>query len=525
MPAATPLSERLSLPAGKMAALFSDAAANDNSIGALRWWIPDRERQFAFVPHKLRAASISSRWVEPALHPTSPMIFLPFRTSPIMRLNSHLVRSTLVGALGGLLFGFDTAVISGTTQQLSEVFHLSAGALGLTVSIALWGTVAGAIGAGPLGQRIGGREALRIMALLYVASALGCALAWNWPSLLCFRLIGGIGIGGSSVLGPVYLAELAPARLRGRLVGLFQINVVVGILLAYASNYAVASLMDGGAAWRWQFGVAAVPAMLFAVLLLGIPRSSRWLVTQNRIAEAREVLELMGTPNTEAELKEIIDSIHVEKSQQSEPLFQRKYRLPIILAVTIGMFNQLSGINAILYYANDIFSFGGFSSLSGDKQAVLLGAMNFLATILAMSLIDKLGRKSLLLIGSVGTTICLAGVAAIFHANAGQNYLVWLLVGFILFFSLSQGAVIWVYISEVFPTRVRSKGQSLGSSSHWIMNALISGFFPWVARHSTAVPFMFFSAMMALQFVVVFLVYPETKGVSLEQLQHRLGID
>ncbi|MGA7885509.1 MAG: sugar porter family MFS transporter [Acidobacteriaceae bacterium] len=442
-----------------------------------------------------------------------------------MRLNGHLVRSTVVGALGGLLFGFDTAVIAGTTAQLTQVFHLSSAALGLTVSIALWGTVLGAIGAGPLGQKIGGREALRIMALLYVLSALGCALAWNWPALLAFRLIGGLGIGGSSVLGPVYLAELAPARLRGRLVGLFQINIVAGILLAYASNYGVARLIDGGHAWRWQFGVAAVPAFLFLIFLFGIPRSSRWLVTQNRIEEARQVLELMGTPNCEAELKEIVDSIHLEQSQRSEPLFRRKYRLPIFLAVSIGMFNQLSGINAILYYANDIFRFGGFSSLSADKQAVLLGAMNFCATLLAMSVIDKLGRKSLLLIGSVGTAAALAGVAAIFHTHSHQADLVWLLVGFIFFFSISQGAVIWVYISEIFPTRVRSKGQSLGSSSHWIMNALISGFFPWVAAHSTAAPFAFFAGMMALQFFVVLAIYPETKGASLEQLQHRLAID
>jgi len=448
-----------------------------------------------------------------------------------MRLNAHLLRSTIVGALGGLLFGFDTAVIAGTTGQLTQVFHLVSRLhlfipnQGLTVAIAVWGAAIGAMTAGPLGQKIGGREALRIMALLYLLSALGCALAWSWPSLLAFRLIGGLGIGGSSVLGPVYLAELAPARLRGRLVGLFQINIVAGILLAYASNYVVASLVAGGHAWRWQFGVAAIPAFFFLVFLFGIPRSSRWLVTQNRIEEARQVLELMGTPNSEAELKEIVDSIHVERSQRSEPLFRRKYRLPIFLAVTIGMFNQLSGINAILYYANEIFRFGGFSNLSADKQAVLLGAMNFVATLLAMSVIDKLGRKKLLLIGSVGTAGALAGVAAIFHTHSHQADLVWLLVGFIFFFSISQGAVIWVYISEVFPTRVRSKGQSLGSSSHWIMNALISGFFPWVAAHSAATPFVFFSGMMVLQFFMVLTIYPETKGASLEQLQQRLAID
>ena len=450
---------------------------------------------------------------------------LAVRAITTMRLNGPLLKSTLVGALGGLLFGFDTAVIAGTTQQLTQVFHLSPGALGLTVSIALWGTVAGAIGSGPLGQKIGGREALRIMALLYLISSVGCALAWNWPALLVFRLIGGLGIGGSSVLGPVYLAELAPARLRGRLVGLFQINIVGGILLAYASNYAVASLIAGNHAWRWQFGVATIPAALFALFLFGIPHSSRWLVTQNRIEEARQVLLLMGTPDTEAELKEIVASIHLERAQKTEALFQRKYRLPIFLAVTIGMFNQLTGINAILYYANDIFAAGGFGTLSAGKQAVILGAMNFCATILAMTVIDKLGRKSLLLIGSVGMAGCLGGVAAIFHAHAGQAYLIWLLVGFIFFFSISQGAVIWVYISEIFPTRVRSKGQSLGSSSHWIMNAIISGLFPLVAKYSAGAPFMFFSAMTVVQFFVVLTTYPETRQVTLEQLQHKLGID
>jgi MFS transporter, SP family, arabinose:H+ symporter len=442
-----------------------------------------------------------------------------------MRLNPILAKSTIVGALGGLLFGFDTAVISGTTHQLTQVFSLSPGALGITVSIALLGTVIGAIGAGPLGQKIGGREALRIMAVLYVISAIGSAISWDWTSLLVFRFLGGLGIGGSSVLGPVYLAELAPAKLRGRLVGLFQINIVIGILLAYASNFVIASMNLGLAQWRWQLGVAGAPALLFLIMLYGIPRSSRWLVTQNRIDEARRVLEMMGTPDSEAELKEIVDSIHAERSQRSEPLFRGKYRLPIFLAITIGMFNQLSGINAILYYLNDIFAAGGFSSISADRQAVIVGFMNLVATMLAMTVIDKLGRKTLLLIGSVGTALCLAGIAAIFQMHTGSAYLIWLVVGFIMFFAISQGAVIWVYISEVFPTKVRSKGQSLGSSSHWIMNAIISGTFPLIAKHSAGAPFIFFSAMMALQFFVVLFVYPETKGISLEQLQHKLGIE
>lgn len=442
-----------------------------------------------------------------------------------MRLNYYLAKGSLVGALGGFLFGFDTAVISGTTQQLTDVFHLSPSRLGITVSIAVIGAVIGAILAGPLGQKIGGREALRIMAFLYLVSSLGCAFAWNWPALVAFRLLGGLGIGGSSVLGPVYIAELAPAKWRGRLVGLFQINVVLGILLAYASNFIIASFNLGAAEWRWQLGIASVPALLFLILLFAIPRSSRWLVTQSRIDEAREVLRMMGSPNTEEELQEIVASIHLDRSSRNEPLFQYKYRLPIFLGISIGLFNQLSGINAILYYLPSIFSYAGFSKLSGDRQAVLVGAMNFVATLIAMSVIDKFGRKTLLLIGSVGTAISLAGVATIFHAQRDQSMLLWLLLGFIFFFSISQGAVIWVYLSEVFPTKVRAKGQSLGSSAHWIMNALLSFTFPIVAKHSRATPFVFFAAMMALQFVIVLVFFPETKGITLEQMQRKLGID
>jgi MFS transporter, SP family, arabinose:H+ symporter len=442
-----------------------------------------------------------------------------------MKMTRYLVKSTIVGALGGLLFGFDTAVIAGTTQQLTTVFHLSSFSLGVTVFSGLVGTVIGALTAGVLGQRIGGREALRIMALLYTISALGCAVSWNWPSLLVFRLIGGLGIGGSSVLGPVYIAELAPAKWRGRMVGLFQINVVAGILLAYLSNYLITLLHLGALQWRWQLGVAGIPALLFLLMLYGIPRSSRWLVTQNKTDEALDVLKMMGSPDSEAELREIMDSIHMERGMAAEPLFIPRYRLPIFLAITVGMFNQLSGINAILYYSNSIFAAAGFSQLSGSLQTVLVGAMNFLATLLGMSLIDKVGRKTLLLVGSIGTALCLSGVAAIFFTNSHQNLLVWLLMTYIAFFSISQGAVIWVYISEVFPNRVRAKGQSLGSSSHWIMNALISLGFPILAARSGGIPFVFFAAMMVLQFVIVLRFFPETKGITLEQLQHKLGIN
>lgn len=446
-----------------------------------------------------------------------------------MKMTPYLFKSTIVGALGGLLFGFDTAVIAGTTQQLTTVFHLTPSTLGLTVFIGLVGTVIGAMTAGVLGQKIGGREALRIMAILYTVSAIGTALAWNWPSLMVFRLIGGLGIGGSSVLGPVYIAELAPAKWRGRMVGLFQFNIVFGILLAYLSNFLIAHYFLSrpdlfSMQWRWQLGVAALPSLLFLIMLYGIPRSSRWLVTQNKTDEALEVLKMMGSPDSEAELREIMDSIHMERGMAAEPLFKRKYRLPIFLAVTIGLFNQLSGINAILYYSNFIFAAAGFSALSGALQTVIIGLINLLATLLGMSLIDKIGRKTLLLVGSVGTAVCLAGVAAVFFTNSHQAALVWLLCAYITFFAVSQGAVIWVYISEVFPTRVRAKGQSLGSSSHWIMNAIISLIFPILAKTSGGIPFAFFAAMMVLQFFVVLFMYPETKGITLEQLQHKLGI-
>jgi SP family arabinose:H+ symporter-like MFS transporter len=439
-------------------------------------------------------------------------------------LNRYLVKAATVGALGGLLFGFDTAVIAGTTQQLTEVFKLNPTSLGLTVFIGLVGTVIGAMSSGVLGQKIGGREALRIMAILYTLSAIGCSFAWSWDGLMVARFVGGLGIGGSSVLGPVYIAELAPAKFRGRMVGLFQINVVVGILLAYLSNYIITLFNLGPWQWRWEFGVAIIPSILFLIMLYGIPRSSRWLVTTNQTSEALEVLELMGSPNSKKELQEIVNSIHFERGAKQEPLFGGRCNLPIFLAISVGLFNQLSGINAILYYSNFIFVSAGFSSSSAALQTVGVGLVNLLATMLGMSMIDKLGRKTLLMIGALGMSVALSGVAAIFYTHSHESLLVWLLVFFIVFFAISQGAVIWVYIAEVFPSRVRSKGQSVGSSSHWIMNAIIAGCFPLVAARSQALPFAFFAAMMLLQFFLVLTVYPETKGKTLEAIQANFGI-
>lgn len=451
------------------------------------------------------------------------MVSVPWpEVYPLVKLNPILLRAIAVGALGGLLFGFDTAVIAGTTHALSQVFHLSPQALGLTVSIALWGTVAGALGAGALGQKFGSKHALRMMGLLYVLSALGCAFAWNWPALVSFRFLGGLGIGGSSVLGPVYMAELAPPRWRGRLVGLFQINVVVGVLVAYLSNFVISNMRLGAAEWRIELGIAGIPAFAFFLLLFTVPESARWLAAQNRKEEALGVLRLMEVTDPHDELQRIQASLGTEKVEKAERLLQRKYMFPIFLAVSMGMFNQLSGINAILYYLNDIFAAGGYGGVSAGLQAVAVGLMNLIATSIAISIIDKVGRKKLLLGGSVGMVICLSLIAAVMFRRLPQSWLFPSLTGYTFSFAMSQGAVIWVFISEVFPNLVRAKGQGLGASAHWIMNAVISGFFPAVAARSSAYPFVFFALMMGLQFVVVLCVYPETKQLSLEQLQEQL---
>jgi sugar porter (SP) family MFS transporter len=441
-----------------------------------------------------------------------------------VKLNAYLARSTVVAALGGLLLGFDTAVIAGTTRDLTHIYSLSPASLGLTVASALWGTILGAILAGIPGDRYGRRDSLRGMAVLYFVSAIGCGLAWTWSSLVFFRFVEGIAIGGSSVLGPMYIAEIAPAKWRGRLVGCFQFNVVFGVLLAYFSNYIIGLMHFGDTEWRWKLGVSAVPAAFFLVMLFAIPRSPRWLVKKGRIDEAREVLKLTGEENSEQNLQDIVLSIDAEHGQSEESVFLPKYRKPVFLAVSIAVFNQLCGINAILYYLNDIFESAGFSKVSGDLQAVAVGATNLLFTMIAMSVIDRLGRRTLLLIGSVGMAACLGGVATIFFMGRNQDLLVWLLIGYIASFAFSQGAVIWVYIGEVFPNRVRANGQSLGSSAHWIMNALISGIFPLMAASSGGFPFVFFSLMMVFQFFVVLWLYPETKGISLEDMQKKMGI-
>jgi MFS transporter, SP family, arabinose:H+ symporter len=439
-------------------------------------------------------------------------------------LNGVLVRTVLAAALGGSLLGFDTAVISGAIESLTATFQLSPAELGFTVSAALWGTVVGAMGAGALGRRFGGRTSLLILASCYFISALGCAFSTNWTALLLFRFIGGLGMGGSSVIAPVYIAEVSPPAWRGRLVGAFQINIIGGILLAYLSNYLIGLFSFGGLEWRWQLGVAAAPAALFFLMLLGIPPSARWLAMRGQLQESKAVLRKLGSANPDAELAGILASLKEDTGPRPDQLLQRRYQRPILLALALAMFNQLIGINAVLYYLNDIFAMAGFDRTSQNLQAVAVGAVMLIATLAALSVIDRFGRRTLLLVGSVGLAVCLAGIATIFHLHQYEQYLLALVVGYVGFFAFSQGAVIWVYLSEIFPSRVRAQGQSLGSSTHWIINALLSAAFPLLAARSQTGPFVLFFAMVVLQFFVVLFFFPETRGVSLEEIQRRMGV-
>jgi len=440
-----------------------------------------------------------------------------------MRPNAKLIKSTLTGALGGLLFGIDMVVISGAIDVVSRTYALTGWEKGLTVAVSPAGTVLGCFAAGVIGQRVGSRTALRWAAALYILAALGSTFALGWPMLLATRFIGGLAIGAASVLGPVYITELAPAAWRGRLVGTFQLMVVTGIVFGYVSNFLVRLAQLGSIEWRVMLGVALIPAIVFFVALFGIPPSPRWSVSRGDIDEALAIMALMGAADPKAELASIQAATQKEHAVAHEPVFRWKYRLPLFLAITIGAFNQLAGVNAILFYQGTIFKAAGFSQLSGDLQAIAIGLTNLIFTLVGMSLIDKFGRKSLLLVGAVATSLCLSGVAWVFTTNSHQTLLLPLLVGFIAFFALSQGAVIWVYLGEVFPTSVRSKGQGVGSASHWIVNTVLQLTFPvLVLQFGQGTPFIFFAAATVVQFVVVALFYPETKGQTLEELQARL---
>lgn len=439
-------------------------------------------------------------------------------------INSKLTKASLAASLGGLLFGFDTAVISGAEQAIKNVYQVDGFLHGFTMAIALIGTVFGAMLAGKPGDKYGRRDTMIILAVFYIVSAIGSGLANNWYMFLFYRFLGGLGVGASSVLGPMYISEISPAHLRGRLVALFQFNVVFGIMAAFFSNYIIFELIKHEA-WRWMLAIEAVPAMVFFTLLFFIPRSPRWLVKKNRNSEAREILEKLGNNNSERVLAEIEESLKEEKAGQKERLFTRKYSLPITLAVLLATFNQFTGINAILYYAPRIFGMAGLASDSAMLQSVSIGFTNVVFTVLAMVFIDKFGRKTLLTIGSVGMVVFLSLTAFTMNRGVQDGYaIVFYLIGFCAFFAFSQGAVIWVFISEIFPNAVRAKGQSLGSLTHWFWAAVITWVFPKVAEtpKGGVYAFMFFAAAMVVHLIFAAKFLPETKGKSLEELQKEI---
>lgn len=436
---------------------------------------------------------------------------------------SYPVRIALIAALGGFLFGFETAVISGAEKTIMELWELSPFWLGFTVASSLIGTVLGSLIVGVPARIYGRKKVLLAIALLYVVSAIGCASISAWLLFVLFRFLAGVAVGASSVVGPMYISEISPAQLRGRLAGSFQLNIVGGIFIAYLTNFLFVGLGDDS--WRWMLGIMVVPAGLFWILLRTIPESPRWLILNNREQEAVPVMQRLQEPDVPGAIRAIRESV---KTHQ-ENLFQKRYAKPIIYAVLLAMFNQLSGINAILYYAPRIFELAGFSKAEAYLQPVYIGAANLLFTLLAMTVIDKFGRKTLLLIGSLGMILFLGLTAYSFKdpANLGGNVLIYL-IGYIAFFAFSQGAVIWVFISEIFPNSVRSQGGALGSFTHWIMAAIISWTFPIIVAGSEMggfYSFVFYSGMMLLQLLFIWKVMPETKGRSLEEIQKDLGIE
>jgi sugar porter (SP) family MFS transporter len=435
-------------------------------------------------------------------------------------------RNAIVAALGGFLFGFDTAVISGVEKSIQQLWMLGDVAHGFTVASALIGTVLGSLLAGYPAEKFGRRKVLQAIGLIYLVTSLVTAFTSSWELFVLFRFFGGIGVGASSVVGPMYISEISPAHNRGRLVALFQFNVVSGILIAFVSNYLLFGI--GEEAWRWMLGVQAFPAFLFFTLVFAVPESPRWLVKTNQIEKAKKVFDEIGEADSSTAVKTILDSLHYEEGATKESVFNGRYNKPILYVVVLAMFNQLSGINAIMYYAPRIFEMTGLAKDTALLQAVSIGVTNMIFTLLAISVIDKFGRKTLLIVGSLGMVVFLGLVAQAFYTQDFGGYAVmFYLVGFIAFFAFSQGAVIWVFMSEIFPNKVRAQGQTLGSFTHWIMAAVISWTFPVLVESSDNggfYSFLLFTLMMFAHGIFVWKVIPETKGKSLEGIQRELGI-
>lgn len=436
-------------------------------------------------------------------------------------MNKILVWS-ITAAMAGFLFGFDTVVISGADKQLQALWGTSDAYHGIVVmTMALWGTVVGAIFGGIPTNRLGRKTTLIWIGIFYVISAMGSAFANDPVTFAIFRFLGGVGVGVSTIAAPTYVSEIAPAKDRGRLVSLYQFNIVLGILIAFLSNYLLRN--TGAEPWRWMLGVEAIPAVFYTVFVFFVPKSPRWLISKKRYEEAEKVMQIINPDdNVKQKMVEIKAQSEVELS--GENIFMRKYRYPLLLAFLIAFFNQLSGINAFLYYAPRIFEEAGLGVSTALLSSIGIGVVNLLFTLLGVFLIDKLGRKQLMLFGSVGYIISLGLVAAAFFLNWGGLWIPIFLFLFIASHAIGQGAVIWVFISEVFPNHLRASGQSFGASTHWILAAIIPALIPYLfSTIGAGYVFAFFTFMMFLQLMFVLFIMPETKGKSLEQLSEELS--
>jgi SP family arabinose:H+ symporter-like MFS transporter len=441
-------------------------------------------------------------------------------------MNARIFFWSLTSALAGFLFGFDTVVISGAEKTIQTLWGLTPGLHGIAMASALYGTVVGALLGGWPADRFGRKATLLWIGVLYFIGAVGSSLAPNVATFIVARVIGGLGIGISTVVAPMYISEIAPPKYRGRLAGMFQFNIVFGILIAFVSNALLAGI--GENAWRWMLGVAAFPSLLYVVFCFGLPESPRWLLSRKGDREAGvQVLQRIDPDASKAEIAAEADAIIAASSEQgsSGNFWTRRLQKPILLAILIAFFNQLSGINAILYFAPRIFELTGLGAKAALLQSVGIGVTNLVFTFVGLWLIDRLGRRTLLYIGSFGYITSLGLVAWAFFTEH-FSIVPACIFAFIAAHAIGQGAVIWVFISEIFPNRHRAEGQTLGSFTHWIFAALLTTFFP---RMVTSFPpgyvFSFFAGMMVLQLIWVKTMVPETKGVPLEQIQKQLGIE
>ncbi len=429
---------------------------------------------------------------------------------------------SITAALAGFLFGFDTVVISGADKKLQALWGSSDAFHGIVVvGMALWGTVVGALFGSIPTNKMGRKKTLLWIGILYTVSALGSAFANDPITFAVFRFIGGLGVGASTIAAPAYISEIAPAHDRGKLVGLYQFNIVFGILIAFFSNYLLSGLGEND--WRWMVGVEAIPAILYTLFALTLPKSPRWLLTKFRKEEAKEVLQLIN-PDKNPEKMIIHTQEEMENTVPHETIFIKKYRFPLILAFSIAFFNQLSGINAFLYYAPRIMTEAGLEESAALLGSIGIGVINMLFTLLGIYLIDKVGRKQLMYIGSIGYIGSLSLVACAFFMNwEGMAMPIFLFI-FIAAHAIGQGTVIWVFISEIFPNHLRGSGQSFGSSVHWILAAVVPSLIPVLfSTIGPGVVFSFFAFMMVLQLLFVAFMMPETKGVSLEAMQEMLS--